>query len=79
MDLRSFFIRFWSVCKNIHYLYSFFILFLFFWMIKGTPVNIIVGSHAWAEDPDAAWIDGEVIGIEGRNATIVTTDGKTVS
>lgn len=47
-------------------------------MIKGTPVNIIVGSHAWAEDPDAAWIDGEVIGIEGRNATIVTTDGKTI-
>lgn len=44
----------------------------------GTPVNIIVGSHAWAEDPDAAWIDGEVIGIEGRNATIVTTDGKTI-
>ncbi|KAL6326958.1 hypothetical protein AAG906_012642 [Vitis piasezkii] len=44
----------------------------------GTPVNIIVGSRAWAEDPDAAWIDGEVIGIEGRNATIVTTDGKTI-
>ena len=48
-------------------------------MIKGTPVNIIVGSHVWAEDPDEAWIDGEVIGIEGRNATIVTTEGKTVS
>lgn len=51
----------------------------FFWMIQGTPVNIIVGSHVWTEDPDVAWIEGEVIGIAGINATIVTTDGKTVS
>ncbi|PON86367.1 Myosin [Trema orientale] len=44
----------------------------------GTPVNIIVGSHVWAEDPEAAWIDGEVTEIKGRDATIVTTDGKTI-
>lgn len=48
-------------------------------MIQGTPVNIIVGSHVWAEDPEVAWIDGEVIDIKGKDATIVTTNGKTVS
>lgn len=47
-------------------------------MVQGTPVNIIVGSQIWAEDPEAAWIDGEVTQINGRNATIVTTNGKTV-
>lgn len=44
----------------------------------GTPVNIIVGSHVWVEDPEEAWIDGEVTQIKGGNATIVTTAGKTV-
>ncbi|GFZ02730.1 myosin-like protein XIF [Actinidia rufa] len=47
-------------------------------MIQGTPVNIIVGSHVWTEDPEVAWIDGEVIEIKGKNATIVTTNGRTV-
>lgn len=41
-------------------------------------MNIIVGSHVWAEDPDDAWIDGEVVEIRGGDATIVSTDGKTV-
>lgn len=44
----------------------------------GTPVNIIVGSHVWAEDPEEAWIDGEVIEIKGQKATIVTTVGRTI-
>nr|DAD42073.1 TPA_asm: hypothetical protein HUJ06_000303 [Nelumbo nucifera] len=44
----------------------------------GTPVNIIVGSHVWVEDSELAWIDGEVTEIKGSDATIVTTDGKTV-
>lgn len=48
-------------------------------MIQGTPVNIIVGSHVWVEDPEDAWIDGEVIAIKGRDATIVATNGKTVN
>ena len=47
-------------------------------VIQGTPVNIIVGSHVWAEDPEAAWIDGEVTEIKGRDAAILTTDEKTV-
>ncbi|KAF2319319.1 hypothetical protein GH714_014756 [Hevea brasiliensis] len=44
---------------------------------QGTPVNIIVGSHVWAEDLEDAWIDGEVKEINGRDATIVATNGKT--
>ncbi|XP_049398570.1 myosin-12 isoform X2 [Solanum stenotomum] len=43
----------------------------------GTPVNIIVGSQVWIEDPDDAWIDGEVTEIKGSNATVATTNGKT--
>ncbi|RDX60565.1 Myosin-12, partial [Mucuna pruriens] len=44
----------------------------------GTPVNIIVGSQVWVEDPEDAWIDGEVTEINGRNAIIIATNGKTV-
>ncbi|KAG6525053.1 hypothetical protein ZIOFF_015005 [Zingiber officinale] len=45
----------------------------------GTPVNIIVGSHVWVEDPEAAWIDGQVTAIKGGAATILTTIGKTMN
>ena len=48
------------------------------WCIQGTPVNIIVGSHVWIEDPEEAWLDGEVTEIKGRDATITTSNGKTV-
>ncbi|OEL34730.1 Myosin-12, partial [Dichanthelium oligosanthes] len=44
----------------------------------GTPVNIIVGSHVWLEDPSEAWLDGVVTEIKGGDATIATTNGKTV-
>ncbi|KAM0866140.1 hypothetical protein ACQ4PT_042813 [Festuca glaucescens] len=44
----------------------------------GTPVNIIVGSQVWLEDPDEAWVDGEVTGIKGGDVTVTTTNGKTV-
>ncbi|XP_073223667.1 myosin-9-like isoform X2 [Cicer arietinum] len=44
----------------------------------GTPVNIIVGSHVWIEDPEVAWIDGQVSDINGNDAEIVTTNGKKV-
>uniref|UniRef100_M8BS99 Myosin-J heavy chain n=1 Tax=Aegilops tauschii TaxID=37682 RepID=M8BS99_AEGTA len=45
---------------------------------NGTPVNIIVGSQVWLEDPDEAWVDGEVTGIKGADVTVATTNGKTV-
>ncbi|XP_037473134.1 myosin-17-like isoform X2 [Triticum dicoccoides] len=42
-------------------------------------LNIVVGSHVWLEDKDLAWIDGEVFRIEGLNAHVRTTNGKTVT
>ncbi|KAF1878634.1 hypothetical protein Lal_00047305 [Lupinus albus] len=44
----------------------------------GTPVNIIVGSHVWIEDPEVSWIDGQVSKINGKDAEIETTNGKKV-
>ncbi|XP_030472194.2 myosin-11 [Syzygium oleosum] len=44
----------------------------------GTPVNIIVGSHVWVEDPELAWIDGQVLKINGQELEIQATNGKKV-
>ncbi|KAL5566910.1 hypothetical protein UlMin_030074 [Ulmus minor] len=44
----------------------------------GTPVNIIVGSHVWVEDPEIAWIDGQVSKINGKEVEIQATNGKKV-
>ncbi|KAJ9543544.1 hypothetical protein OSB04_023251 [Centaurea solstitialis] len=40
--------------------------------------KIIVGSQVWVENPSVAWIDGEVLKIDGKEAEIRTTDGKKV-
>ncbi|MBA0787771.1 hypothetical protein Gotri_027182, partial [Gossypium trilobum] len=42
------------------------------------PDNIIIGSHVWVEDPGLAWIDGEVIRINGNETHVKTAHGKTV-
>ncbi|XP_010522267.1 PREDICTED: myosin-12 isoform X2 [Tarenaya hassleriana] len=44
----------------------------------GTPVNITLGSHVWAEHPEDAWIEGQVTEIKGIDVTIVTTNGNTI-
>ncbi|CAH1447311.1 unnamed protein product [Lactuca virosa] len=44
----------------------------------GATTNIIVGSEVWVEDPSVAWIDGEVLKINGEEVEIQTTDGKKV-
>ncbi|KAL7253735.1 hypothetical protein ACSBR1_008144 [Camellia fascicularis] len=41
-------------------------------------VNIIVGSHVWIEDPDEAWIDGQVSNINGLEVEIQTRNEKTI-
>ncbi|KAF7148962.1 hypothetical protein RHSIM_Rhsim03G0230800 [Rhododendron simsii] len=43
------------------------------------PVNIIVGSHVWVEDPVLAWVDGEVIRLSGQEVHVRTSSGKTVA
>lgn len=37
-----------------------------------------VGSLVWVEDPDEAWIDGEVVSVNGENVKVLCTSGKTV-
>ncbi|KAL7582247.1 hypothetical protein Lser_V15G41794 [Lactuca serriola] len=46
--------------------------------MQGATTNIIVGSEVWVEDPSVAWIDGEVLKINGEEVEIQTTDGKKV-
>nr|GMD13930.1 myosin-9-like isoform X2 [Ipomoea batatas] len=46
--------------------------------MQGTPVNIIVGSQVWVEDPTVAWVDGRVTKINKQEVTIDATDGRQV-
>ncbi|KAJ0509800.1 putative myosin ATPase [Helianthus annuus] len=40
--------------------------------------KITVGSQVWVADPSVAWIDGEMLKIDGTEAEIRTSDGKKV-
>ncbi|XP_068634511.1 myosin-17-like isoform X2 [Aristolochia californica] len=42
------------------------------------PVNIVIGSHVWVEDPVLAWVDGEVVKINGQDVHVDTAHGKMV-
>ncbi|KAK6937825.1 Myosin head, motor domain [Dillenia turbinata] len=45
-------------------------------LFQGTQEIIVAGSHVWVEDPALAWVDREVIRINGKEAEIQTSDGK---
>lgn len=47
--------------------------------MQETTDKITVGSQVWVTNPSVAWIDGEVLKIDGTEAEIRTTDGKKVS
>lgn len=47
--------------------------------LQVASVSFGVGSLVWVEDPDVAWIDGEVTAVKGDDITIQCTSGKTVS
>lgn len=40
--------------------------------------NPSVGSFVWVEDPDEAWIDGEVVQVNGDEIKVLCTSGKHV-
>ncbi|KAB2625769.1 myosin-8, partial [Pyrus ussuriensis x Pyrus communis] len=42
-------------------------------------VSLAIGSHLWVEDPEEAWIDGEVVGVNNEEIEINCTSGKTVT
>lgn len=43
-----------------------------------TAENVIVGSKVWVEDPEIAWIDGDVTRVNGQEIHVKTTHGKSV-
>ncbi|KAI3829743.1 hypothetical protein L1987_03871 [Smallanthus sonchifolius] len=46
--------------------------------MQEAPGKITVGSEVWVENSSVAWIDGEVLKIDGTETEIRTTDGKKV-
>lgn len=47
--------------------------------MQGTPVNITVGSHVWADDPEEIWISGVVSKINGPEVEVDGDNGKKVT
>ncbi|CAL0310411.1 unnamed protein product [Lupinus luteus] len=46
--------------------------------LQAVTASPIVGSHIWVEDPDIAWIDGEVLEVNNEEIKVLCTSGKTV-
>jgi hypothetical protein len=46
---------------------------------QAAAISHAVGSHVWVEDPEEAWIDGEVVKVDGEEIKVLCTSGKTVS
>ncbi|KAE8679654.1 hypothetical protein F3Y22_tig00111398pilonHSYRG00287 [Hibiscus syriacus] len=42
------------------------------------PTTLAVGSLVWVEDSDIAWIDGEVVQVNGEDIKVLCTSGKMV-
>ena len=51
---------------------------IIFFLAQAAQVNFVVGSHVWVEDPELAWIDGEVLEVDNEDIKIESTYGKTV-
>ena len=48
-------------------------------VLQAATVNFVTGSLVWVEDPEEAWIDGEIVEVNGEDIKINCTTGKTVS
>jgi len=46
--------------------------------VAAAQASVAVGSQVWVEDPDVAWIDGEVIKVNGDTVTVKWSNEKTV-
>ncbi|KAJ6941590.1 myosin-6 [Populus alba x Populus x berolinensis] len=44
-----------------------------------SAASLVVGSLVWLEDPDEAWIDGEVVEINKEDIKVLCTSGKTAT
>ncbi|XP_061374694.1 myosin-6-like [Gastrolobium bilobum] len=45
---------------------------------QATQLNFVVGSHIWIEDPDEAWIDGEILESNDEGITVSNASGTRV-
>lgn len=51
-----------------------------YWInVQAGQLTYFVGSHVWVEDPDEAWIDGEILESKDDEITISYESGKKVS
>ena len=46
--------------------------------LQAAQASVAVGSQVWVEDPDVAWIDGEVIKVNGDTVTVKCSNEKMV-
>lgn len=46
---------------------------------QAASVSLGVGSLVWVEDPELAWLDGEVVEVNGDTIKVASTIGKMVS
>ena len=51
-------------------------IFVFF--LQVATFSPAVGSRVWVEDQDEAWLDGEVVEINGEQIKVLCTSGKQV-
>lgn len=47
--------------------------------LQAASISLPVGSLVWVEDPDIAWIDGEILEVNGSDIKVLCNSGKTVS
>lgn len=41
---------------------------------QATQINFVVGSHVWVEDPEAAWLEGEILQANGEEIKVKCSD-----
>lgn len=41
--------------------------------------SIVVGSKVWLEDPEIAWVDGDVVSIKDKEIKVSCSTGKQVN
>lgn len=46
---------------------------------QAATISPVVGSLVWVEDPEEAWLDGEIVEVKGEEIKVLCTSGKTVS
>lgn len=56
-----------------------FLLVIMFFTLQAATINYAVGSLVWVEDHEEAWLDGEVLELNGEELKVKCATGKTVS